>query len=94
MPLNFYMLYRLCYLSFYFLNKFKKCGFFKNAKWLRKIKIVFIHIFLFIDKTNIENITTLNLTQNEYLTIIVGVWIVILFLTLFLLWILFKIVVF
>jgi len=36
MPLNFYMLYRLYYLSFYFLgcflNLFKKCGVFKNAK--------------------------------------------------------------
>ncbi|MFJ1522575.1 MAG: hypothetical protein EHU54_04035 [Spiroplasma sp. ald] len=45
MPLNFYMLYRLCYLSFYFLecflNLFRKCGVFKNAKWLRKIKRVF-----------------------------------------------------
>ncbi|WP_374697130.1 DUF2649 family protein [Spiroplasma endosymbiont of Polydrusus formosus] len=50
-----------------------------------------MHIFLFIDKTNIENITTWNLTQNEYLTMIVGVLIVILFLTWFLLWILFKI---
>ncbi|ABU40635.1 hypothetical protein SkV1VCR23x_ORF11 [Vespertiliovirus SkV1CR23x] len=38
MPLSFYMLYRLCYLLFcfleFFLNLFKKCGVFKNAKWL------------------------------------------------------------
>nr|CAK98431.1 plectrovirus spv1-r8a2b orf 11 transmembrane protein [Spiroplasma citri] len=38
MPLSFYMLYPLCYLLFYFLecflNLFKKCGVFKNAKWL------------------------------------------------------------
>ncbi|UZQ29207.1 MAG: DUF2649 domain-containing protein [Spiroplasma phoeniceum] len=47
---------------------------------------------MFIDKTKVENITTLNLTQNEYLTLMVGVWIVILFLTWFLLWMIFKIV--
>ncbi len=57
-----------------------------------KLKEFFIHIFLFIDKTNVENITTLNLTQNEYLTMMVGVWIVILFLTWFFLWMVFKIV--
>ncbi|WP_338990486.1 DUF2649 family protein [Spiroplasma endosymbiont of Seladonia tumulorum] len=57
-----------------------------------KLKEFFIHVFLLIDKTNVENITTLNLTQNEYLTLMVGVWIVILFLTWFLLWMIFKIV--
>ncbi|WP_348737092.1 DUF2649 family protein [Spiroplasma endosymbiont of Ammophila pubescens] len=57
-----------------------------------KLKEFFIHVFLFIDKTNVENITTLNLTQNEYLTLMVCFWIVILFLTWFLLWMIFKIV--
>ncbi|WP_374697137.1 DUF2649 family protein [Spiroplasma endosymbiont of Polydrusus formosus] len=28
---------------------------------------------MFINKTNVENITALNLTQNEYLTIMVDV---------------------
>ncbi|WP_083436081.1 DUF2649 family protein [Spiroplasma kunkelii] len=51
-----------------------------------------MHIFLFIDKTNIESITMWNLMKNEYLTLMVGVWIVILFLTLFFLWIVVKIV--
>ncbi|WP_327196285.1 DUF2649 family protein [Spiroplasma kunkelii] len=51
-----------------------------------------MHIFLFIDKTNIESITMWNLTQNEYLTLMVGIWIVILFLTWFFLWMVFKIV--
>ncbi|WFG96276.1 DUF2649 domain-containing protein [Spiroplasma citri] len=50
--------------------------------WI-KLKEFFIHIFLFIDKTNVESITMWNLTQNEYLTLMVGVWIVILFLTWF-----------
>ncbi|WP_374696554.1 DUF2649 family protein [Spiroplasma endosymbiont of Polydrusus formosus] len=57
----------------YFLNLLKKCEVFKYAKWLRKIKRVFLFIFLFINKTNVENITALNLTQNEYLTIMVDV---------------------
>lgn len=57
-----------------------------------KLKEFFIHVFLFIDKTNVKTITTCNLTQNEYLTLMVGVWIVILFLTWFLLWMVFKIV--
>ncbi|UZQ29457.1 MAG: DUF2649 domain-containing protein [Spiroplasma phoeniceum] len=57
-----------------------------------KLKEFFIYVFLFIDKTNVENITTWNLTQNEYLTLMLDVWIVILFLTWFLLWIIFKIV--
>ncbi|UZQ29951.1 MAG: DUF2649 domain-containing protein [Spiroplasma phoeniceum] len=34
---------------------------------------------MFIDKINFEIITTWNLTQNEYLTLMVGVWIVIFF---------------
>ncbi|CAA35736.1 unnamed protein product [Spiroplasma phage R8A2B] len=59
--------------------------------WI-KLKEFFIYIFLFIDKTNVESITMWNLTQNEYLTLMVGVWIVILFLTWFLLWMVFKIV--
>ncbi|WFH00274.1 DUF2649 domain-containing protein [Spiroplasma citri] len=46
--------------------------------WI-KLKEFFIHIFLFIDKTNVESITMWNLTQNEYLTLMVGVWIVIFF---------------
>ncbi|PQP77998.1 hypothetical protein C6B38_08855 [Spiroplasma sp. ChiS] len=52
----------------------------------------FIQSILFIDKTNVESITMWNLTQNEYLTLMVGVWIVILFLTWFFLWMVFKIV--
>ncbi len=48
-----------------------------------KLKEFFIHVFLFIDKINVETITTWNLTQNEYLTLMVGLWIVILFLTWF-----------
>ncbi|PQP78480.1 hypothetical protein C6B38_05740, partial [Spiroplasma sp. ChiS] len=59
--------------------------------WI-KLKEFFIYIFLFIDKTNVESITMWNLTQNEYLTLMVGVWIVILFLTWFFLWMVFKIV--
>nr|CAK99610.1 plectrovirus spv1-r8a2b orf 10 transmembrane protein [Spiroplasma citri] len=59
--------------------------------WI-KLKEFFIHIFLFIYKTNVESITMWNLTQNEYLTLMVGVWIVILFLTWFFLWMVFKIV--
>ncbi|ALA97692.1 Spiroplasmavirus-related protein [Spiroplasma kunkelii CR2-3x] len=59
--------------------------------WI-KLKEFFIHIFLFIDKTNIESITMWNLTQNEYLTLMVGIWIVILLLTWFFLWMVFKIV--
>ncbi|ALA97873.1 Spiroplasmavirus-related protein [Spiroplasma kunkelii CR2-3x] len=59
--------------------------------WI-KLKEFFIHIFLFIDKTNVESITMCNLTQNKYLTLMVGIWIVILFLTWFFLWIVFKIV--
>nr|WP_237237957.1 DUF2649 family protein [Spiroplasma citri] len=39
--------------------------------WIR-LKEFFIHIFLFIDKTNVESITMWNLTQNEYLTLMVG----------------------
>ncbi|WFG96378.1 DUF2649 domain-containing protein [Spiroplasma citri] len=57
-----------------------------------EFKEFFIHIFLFIDKTNVESITMWNLTQNEYLTLMVGVWVVILFLTWFFLWMVFKIV--
>ncbi|MFW4371430.1 MAG: DUF2649 family protein [Spiroplasma sp. hy2] len=57
-----------------------------------KLKEFFIHVFLFIDKSNVESITTWTLTQNEYLTLMIGVWIVILFLTWFLLWMVFKIV--
>ncbi|WP_253301395.1 DUF2649 family protein [Spiroplasma endosymbiont of Phyllotreta cruciferae] len=45
-----------------------------------KLKEFFTHVFLFIDKSNVESITTWNLTQNEYLTLMIGVWIVILFL--------------
>ncbi|WFG97284.1 DUF2649 domain-containing protein [Spiroplasma citri] len=59
--------------------------------WI-KLKEFFIYIFLFIDKANVESITMWNLTQNEYLTLMVGVWIVILFLTWFFLWMVFKIV--
>ncbi|WP_327196281.1 DUF2649 family protein [Spiroplasma kunkelii] len=51
-----------------------------------------MHIFLFIDKTNVESIIMWNLTQNKYLTLMVGIWIVILLLTWFFLWIVFKIV--
>ncbi|PQP79090.1 MULTISPECIES: DUF2649 domain-containing protein [Spiroplasma] len=58
----------------------------------QEFKEFFIYIFLFIDKTNVESITMWNLTQNEYLTLMVGVWIVILFLTWFFLWMVFKIV--
>ncbi|AAA85018.1 hypothetical protein SpV1-C74p12 [Spiroplasma phage C74] len=51
MPLSFYMLYRLCYLLFCFLecflNLFKKCGVFKNAKWLTRIQRVF-YLYLFV----------------------------------------------
>ncbi len=57
-----------------------------------KLKEFFIHVFLFINKTNVESITTWILKQNEYLTFMVGVLIVILFLTRFLLWMIFKIV--
>ncbi|WP_338964616.1 MULTISPECIES: DUF2649 family protein [unclassified Spiroplasma] len=57
-----------------------------------KLKEFFIYVFLFIDKTNVEIITTWNLNQNEYLTLMIGIWIVILFLTWFLLWMVFKIV--
>ncbi|WFG98329.1 DUF2649 domain-containing protein [Spiroplasma citri] len=39
--------------------------------WI-KLKKFFIHIFLFIDKKNVESITMWNLTQNEYLTLMVG----------------------
>ncbi|QED25030.1 DUF2649 family protein [Spiroplasma citri] len=59
--------------------------------WI-KLKEFFIYIFLFIDKTNVESIKMWNLTQNKYLTLMVGVWIVILFLTWFFLWMVFKIV--
>ncbi|PQP77990.1 hypothetical protein C6B38_08955 [Spiroplasma sp. ChiS] len=59
--------------------------------WI-KLKEFFIHFFLFIDKTNVESIIMWNLTRNKYLTLMVGVWIVILFLTWFLLWMVFKIV--
>ncbi|WHQ36623.1 DUF2649 family protein [Spiroplasma sp. SV19] len=62
------------------------------AKDWEKLKEFFVHVFLFIDKSKVEEITTWNLTQNEYLTLMVGVWIVILFLTWFLLWMVFKIV--
>ncbi|GAA6238269.1 MAG: hypothetical protein SPLM_03910 [Spiroplasma phoeniceum] len=55
------------------------------AKDWEKLKKFFIHVFLFIDKSNVESITTWNLTQNEYLTLMIGIWIVILFLTWFLL---------
>ncbi|PQP79380.1 hypothetical protein C6B38_01440 [Spiroplasma sp. ChiS] len=58
----------------------------------QEFKEFFIYIFLFIDKANVESITMWNLTQNEYLTLMVGVWIVILFLTWFFLWMVFKIV--
>ncbi|RUO86339.1 DUF2649 family protein [Spiroplasma endosymbiont of Megaselia nigra] len=51
-----------------------------------KLKEFFIHVFLFIDKSNVESITTWTLT------LIIGIWIVILFLTWFLLWMVFKIV--
>ncbi|WP_083436106.1 DUF2649 family protein [Spiroplasma kunkelii] len=57
-----------------------------------KLKEFFIHIFLFIDKTNVESITMWNLTQNEYLTLMVGILIVIWFFTWFLMWMVFKIV--
>ncbi|APE75816.1 plectrovirus-related protein (plasmid) [Spiroplasma citri] len=66
--------------------------FLKMQNDLIKLKEFFIHIFLFIDKTNVESITMWNLTQNEYLTLMVGVWVVILFLTWFFLWMVFKIV--
>ncbi|WP_338963332.1 MULTISPECIES: DUF2649 family protein [unclassified Spiroplasma] len=38
-----------------------------------KLKEFFIHVFLFIDKSNVESITTWNLTQNEYLTLMIVV---------------------
>ncbi|WP_338966050.1 MULTISPECIES: DUF2649 family protein [unclassified Spiroplasma] len=38
-----------------------------------KLKEFFIHVFLFIDKSNVEIITTWNLTQNEYLTLMIVV---------------------
>ncbi|ALA97981.1 Spiroplasmavirus-related protein [Spiroplasma kunkelii CR2-3x] len=59
--------------------------------WI-KLKEFFIHIFLFIDKMNVESITMWNLTQNEYLTLMVGIWIVIWSFTWFLMWMVFKIV--
>ncbi|AAA85019.1 hypothetical protein SpV1-C74p13 [Spiroplasma phage C74] len=58
----------------------------------QEFKEFFIYIFLFIDKANVESIIMWNLTQNEYLTLMVGVWVVILFLTWFFLWMVFKIV--
>ncbi|QJU62445.1 DUF2649 family protein [Spiroplasma citri] len=59
--------------------------------WIR-LKEFFIHIFLFIDKTNVESITMWNLTQNEYLTLMVGDLNCDFFLTWFFLWMVFKIV--
>ncbi|MBW1241349.1 MAG: DUF2649 domain-containing protein (plasmid) [Spiroplasma poulsonii] len=55
-----------------------------------QLQKLFVNIFLFIDKVKIENFTSLSLSQTNYFILMIGMWIVILFLTWFMLWMIFK----
>ncbi|WP_425378418.1 DUF2649 family protein [Spiroplasma endosymbiont of Polydrusus pterygomalis] len=60
-----------------------------NQHW-EQLQKLFVNIFLFINQTQIEKFLARSLTQTNYFVCMIGVWIVILFLTWFVLWMTFK----
>ncbi|MFW4370889.1 MAG: DUF2649 family protein [Spiroplasma sp. hy2] len=57
-----------------------------------QLQKLFVNVFLFIDKVKIENFILLSLSQTNYFILMIGVWIVIVFLTWFMLWMTFKLI--
>ncbi|MFJ1522150.1 DUF2649 family protein [Spiroplasma sp. ald] len=60
-----------------------------NQHW-EQLQKLFVNIFLFINQGQIEKFLSISLTQTNYFILMIGVWIVIVFLTWFMLWMTFK----